>query len=48
MQSTDGYTEVKLMRREVMVNSKKYWSNKQNDEEELDEVESPIERAFST
>ncbi len=43
---TDGYPEVKLMRCEVMENSKKYWSNKQNNEDELDKVESPTEQAF--
>ncbi len=35
------------MRCEVMENNKKYWSNEQNDEEELYEVESPTERVFS-
>ncbi len=39
------------MRREVMENCKKYWSNEQSDEEELDEVDevgSSTKRAFST
>ncbi len=38
------------MRREVTENGKKYWSNKQNDKEEPDElaeVESLTEHAFS-
>ncbi len=38
------------MRCEVTENGKKYWSNKQNNEEqldELDEVKSPTERAFN-
>ncbi len=46
MQITDGYTEVKLMRSELMENGKKYWSNEQDDEE-LDEIESPTERSFN-